>query len=105
MDLPDNVSASAGSIIANAAGTGVKIAVKQIAGQIARRIVCDLKEGAEVRRGQAFGMIKFGSRTEIFIPKSANFRVRVKLRHHLKGGQTVIGTLEPPSETLGEQAR
>jgi len=82
--------------ISNAAGTGAKVAVKQIAGQIARRIVCDLEEGAEVERGQQFGMIKFGSRTELFIPKSANFTLRVKLGAAVRAGQTVIGRLEPP---------
>lgn len=81
--------------ISNAAGTDALIGVKQIAGQIARRIVCNVKEGAEVERGQQFGMIKFGSRTEIFVPKSANFTIKVKLGAHVKAGRTVIGTLEP----------
>jgi len=80
--------------LSDAAGRGIKIAVKQIAGQIARRIVCDLKEGDEVERGQRFGMIKFGSRTELFIPKSANFTIRVKLGAGIKAGKTVIGSLE-----------
>jgi phosphatidylserine decarboxylase len=90
--------------ISNAAGTGAMIGVKQIAGQIARRIVCDLKEGAEVERGQQFGMIKFGSRTEIFIPKSANFNIKVKLGAAVRAGRTVIGTLEPfpDDEEAGE---
>ncbi len=86
--------------ISNAAGTDALIGVKQIAGQIARRIVCDLKEGATVRRGQQFGMIKFGSRTEIFVPKSANFKLKLKLGAHVQAGRTVIGTLAPfPDET------
>lgn len=88
--------------ISNAAGTGAKVAVKQIAGQIARRIVCDLEEGAEVERGQQFGMIKFGSRTELFIPKSANFTLRVKLGAAVRAGRTVIGRLEPPLPETGE---
>jgi phosphatidylserine decarboxylase len=86
--------------ISHAAGTDARIGVKQIAGQIARRIVCDLREGAEVKRGEQFGMIKFGSRTEIFVPKSANFTIKVKLGAHVKAGRTVIGTLEPfPDDT------
>lgn len=86
--------------ISNAAGTDACIGVKQIAGKIARRIVCDLKEGAEVKRGQQFGMIKFGSRTELFIPKSANFKLKVKLGASVRAGRTVIGTLEPfPDDT------
>lgn len=88
--------------IANAAETDTRIGVKQIAGQIARRIVCDLKEGAEVTRGQAFGMIKFGSRAEVFIPTSANFKLKVKLKDHVRAGRTVIGTLEPLEEPESE---
>ncbi|MFH1731862.1 MAG: phosphatidylserine decarboxylase [Planctomycetota bacterium] len=88
--------------ISNAAGTGAKVAVKQIAGQIARRIVCDLEECAEVERGQQFGMIKFGSRTELFIPKSANFTLKVKLGAAVCAGRTVIGTLEPPLMEIDE---
>jgi len=80
--------------LANAAGTGTKVAVKQIAGQIARRIVCDLREGDVVERGQQFGMIKFGSRTELFIPKSANFTIKVKLGGAVRAGKTIMGTLE-----------
>ena len=90
--------------ISNAAGTDACIGVKQIAGQIARRIVCDLREGAEVKRGEQFGMIKFGSRTELFIPKSANFKLRVKLGAHVKAGRTVIGTLEPFPDDTNEGA-
>ena len=90
--------------ISNAADTGTRVAVKQIAGQIARRIVCDLQEGAEVERGQQFGMIKFGSRTEIFIPTSSNFKIKVKLGAAVRAGRTVIGTLEPfpDDEDAGE---
>ncbi len=80
--------------ISDAAGTGTRIVVKQIAGQIARRIVCDLKENDTVERGQQFGMIKFGSRTELFVPKSANFEIKVKLGAPLKAGKTVMGNLE-----------
>ena len=68
--------------------------MKQIAGQIARRIVCDLREGDAVERGQQFGMIKFGSRTELFIPKSANFTIKVKLGAAVRAGKTIMGTLE-----------
>jgi phosphatidylserine decarboxylase len=84
--------------LSNAAGTEGKVAVKQIAGRIARRIVCDLQVGDAVERGQTFGMIKFGSRTELFIPKSANFKIRVKLRDLVHAGRTIIGSLEPAGE-------
>ena len=46
-----------------------KILIKQISGVIARRIVCTCREGDTLSRGEKFGMIKFGSRTELFIPR------------------------------------
>jgi phosphatidylserine decarboxylase len=89
--------------IGNAAGVGVKVAVKQIAGAIARRIVCDLEEGQEVTRGDQYGMIKFGSRTELFIPKSANFELKIKLGQGVKAGRSVIGNLEPVKDETPDE--
>jgi phosphatidylserine decarboxylase len=60
-----------------------KIIVTQIAGLIARRIVCDLKINQEVLKGERFGIIKFGSRVDLYLPKNYNLMVNV--------GQTVIG--------------
>lgn len=54
-----------------------KMLVKQIAGFVARRIVCTLKPGDPVKAGERFGMIKFGSRVDVFVPASATVRVRV----------------------------
>lgn len=70
---------------------GHKLVVKQIAGFIARRIVCKLHEGDPVSVGERFGMIRFGSRTDLFVPADSDLRVRV--RDHVKGGLTVIGRL------------
>lgn len=64
--------------------------VRQIAGAIARRIVCTLRPGQEVARGERFGMIKFGSRTEILLP-SAGFEVAVQIGQKVLGGRTVLG--------------
>jgi phosphatidylserine decarboxylase len=50
---------------------GLKYAVRQISGLIARRIVCALRPGQAVRRGEDFGMIKLGSRTELILPRDA----------------------------------
>src|SRR4029078_8219179 len=61
------------------AATGQPIRVKQIAGAIARRIVCVLKPGDEVKAGERFGMIKFGSRTDVLLPASADVEVLVKV--------------------------
>ncbi len=65
--------------------------VKQIAGILARRIVCRLKPEDNVSRGGRFGMIKFGSRTELYLPVSVHLRVSVGDR--VKGGETIIGEL------------
>lgn len=73
--------------------TGAKIAFKQIAGLIARRIVCDLVAGDRVIAGDRFGLIRFGSRTDILLP--ANSQVAVKLGDRVRGGETVIGQLAP----------
>ena len=67
------------------------VVVKQIAGLIARRIVCDLKEGEGVRQGQRVGMIRFGSRVDVFLPPDAQLRVSVGDR--VRAGETVVGVL------------
>lgn len=67
------------------------ILFRQVAGFLARRIVCDLKEGDEVISGMRFGMIKFGSRVDIYIPLSAE--IKVKVGDKVKAGETVIAKL------------
>jgi phosphatidylserine decarboxylase len=83
---------------APAAAPGIDdIAVVQIAGLVARRIRCDLREGEDVITGQRFGIIRFGSRTDVYLPAGAVPTVVVGQR--AIGGETVIGdrTLrEPP---------
>jgi phosphatidylserine decarboxylase len=71
-------------------GTLRPIRVKQISGAIARRIVCWLKPGDHVRAGDRFGMIKFGSRTEVLIPADQLINVLVKLGDQVKGGSTIL---------------
>jgi phosphatidylserine decarboxylase len=71
--------------------SGRKIAFKQIAGIIARRIVCRLAADDSVSTGERFGMIRFGSRTDIILPPDAT--VKVQLGQHVKGGSSVIGYL------------
>ena len=66
-----------------------KILFKQIAGILARRIVCDVRQGNRVRAGERFGIIKFGSRVDIFLPK--NIEVRAKLNQKMKGGESIVG--------------
>jgi phosphatidylserine decarboxylase len=66
------------------------VRVKQIGGAIARRIVCWLKVGEEVKIGERFGMIKFGSRTEVLLPASQALDVQVKVGDKVKGGSTLL---------------
>jgi len=76
-------------------GRGATIAFKQIAGLLARRIVFDKKEGEEVVRGERVGMIKFGSRVDIFFQPTAT--LKVKMREKVKVGLTIIGEIEEHS--------
>ncbi len=69
-----------------------KLVFKQIAGLIARRICCDLREGHKVQRGERMGIIKFGSRVDVFLPLDAE--VFVKLGDKVKGGESVIGAFK-----------
>ncbi|NLU49393.1 MAG: phosphatidylserine decarboxylase family protein [Syntrophomonadaceae bacterium] len=68
-----------------------KLLVVQITGLIARRIVCRAKVGSSYRTGEVFGLIKFGSCTEIYLPR--NVVLSVKLGDKVKGGETVIGRI------------
>jgi phosphatidylserine decarboxylase len=73
--------------------TGQEIAVVQIAGLIARRILCEVVEGEAVRAGARFGIIRFGSRTDLYLPEGTLPLVAVGQR--MIGGETVIATLAP----------
>jgi phosphatidylserine decarboxylase len=70
---------------------GQRIIFVQIAGLIARRIVCWVKEGDTVNAGQRFGLIRFGSRVDIYMPPGS--RVMIKPREKVKAGRTIIGYL------------
>ncbi len=70
---------------------GRKVAYVQIAGLIARRIVCDLAEGDEVVRGQRVGLIRFGSRVDVYLPADATLSVGKGDR--VRAGESVVGVL------------
>lgn len=70
--------------------TGRPMRVKQISGAIARRIVCWLKAGDAVAKGERLGMIKFGSRTDLLLPPDAVKKVEVKIGDAVKGGATIL---------------
>jgi phosphatidylserine decarboxylase len=73
--------------------------VKQIVGLIARRIIFPLKEGDHVKRGDRIGMIKFGSRTELYIPMRLQPRVRVQVGQKVRGAADVVAVLGEPIHT------
>lgn len=70
---------------------GTEVLLRQIAGALARRIKCYVKEGLSVEQGQEFGFIKFGSRVDIFLPLDAT--IKVSIGDVTKGGRTVIAEL------------
>ena len=70
---------------------GVTLVVKQLTGAIARRIVAWADVGDQLRKGERFGMIRFGSRTEVYLPLAAG--VSVKVGDHVAGGSTIIARL------------
>ncbi len=67
-----------------------KVVVKQITGAIARRIVCDCGQGSELLAGERYGMIKFGSRTELFFPRNDAAEILVRKGDPVKAGETVM---------------
>ena len=70
---------------------GQKICFVQIAGLIARRIICKIQEGDRVIRGQRFGMICFGSRLDVYLPPDT--KLRVKIGDRVQAGNSVLGDL------------
>jgi phosphatidylserine decarboxylase len=64
----------------------VELLVRQVSGAIARHIVCAAREGDSFAQGERFGMIKFGSRTELYLPRSANAEVLVKIGDKVRAG-------------------
>jgi phosphatidylserine decarboxylase len=73
-------------------GEAARVGVKQIAGVLARRIVCRAKPGDKLQAGERFGLIRFGSRTDLVVPQGTELRVRVGDR--VRGGETIMGVLQ-----------
>ena len=78
---------------------GQTIVARQVVGVLARRVVCRVQGGAEVRAGDRFGIMKFGSRMDVFLPPTAS--IRVKVGDVVRGGETVIAMLHSP---VGQRA-
>ncbi|HCC68731.1 MAG TPA: phosphatidylserine decarboxylase family protein [Nitrospiraceae bacterium] len=69
-----------------------KILVRQVAGFLARRAVCRVKEGDILQRGQKYGIIKFGSRLDVFLP--INAEIKVKVNDKVRAGESILGTIK-----------
>lgn len=70
-------------------GPGRRLMFNQIAGLIARRIVCRVKAGDSLKKGERFGMIRFGSRLDVYIPAAS--RVNIKIGDKVKAGSSIVG--------------
>jgi phosphatidylserine decarboxylase len=70
---------------------GQMVVARQIVGILARRVVCRVKSGTDVRAGDRYGIMKFGSRMDVFLPPSA--QIRVAAGNLVRGGETVIAVL------------
>ena len=81
-----------------------RLIVRQISGAIARRIVCEVSEGQELTGGQKFGMIKFGSRTELYVPARENVKCLVQIGDKVKAGLTPLVRYEKLTAEDAENA-
>lgn len=78
----------------SAAGRSFPVAVRQVSGAIARRIVCVPQPGAGLKKGEIYGMIKFGSRTELYFPAESGITVCVRIGDKVRSGTTLMGRVE-----------
>lgn len=85
---PDSAEKNEQNTVVLGMADGCEITFKQIAGLLARRIVCNKREGDRVERGERVGLIKFGSRTDLLLP--GDFEVLVQNGQRVKGGSTVL---------------
>lgn len=77
--------------------SGETLGVRQVVGMLARTIVCPLKPGDRLQRGQKFGMIKFGSTTELILPRPGDVVVHVRKGDKVKAGLTKLATMRLPN--------
>ncbi len=89
----ENESHSIGFVGAGDGFEGERLLVKQISGAVARRILCPLRPAASVARGGLVGMIKYGSRTELYVPERLAPEVRVRVGQSVTGGETILVAL------------
>jgi phosphatidylserine decarboxylase len=99
---PESVLANEQTLVVIDAG-GYDISYKQIAGLLARRIVCTVKPGDRVERGQRVGMIKFGSRTDVLMPADAVPKIKVGTR--VRGGSSILAVLPQAAQPQAAPAQ
>jgi len=90
-DRPDATLRNEQNALMITTAEGAKVLCVQVAGLIARRIVCWVSPGERVACGERYGLIRFGSRMDMFLPRRAHLRVRVGM--HVKGGETILADL------------
>jgi len=73
------------------------IGIKQISGAIARRIVCQTEPGDTLDKGKMYGMIKFGSRTELYLPATKDITLKIKVGDRVFAGATTMAAVSPES--------
>ncbi|MDR0436142.1 MAG: phosphatidylserine decarboxylase [Propionibacteriaceae bacterium] len=90
-DLPETSEVNERNTVVFEAADGTKVAAVQVAGMVARRIVCDVTPGNPVAAGEVYGLIRFGSRVDLYLPEDAEPQVAVGQR--AVGGETVLARL------------
>jgi phosphatidylserine decarboxylase len=90
------------NIITLATDSG-EIVFKQIAGLIARRVVCWKKAGERVARGERIGLVRFGSRADLWLPRDSE--LLVKVGDHVKGGSSVVAYWPPRAKSAPSQSK
>jgi phosphatidylserine decarboxylase len=79
-----------------------KLLVRQIAGAVARRIVCEARSGENFSGGQQFGMVKFGSRVELYVPMRPNVKCLVEVGDKVKAGLSILARYEHQGNQAGQ---
>jgi phosphatidylserine decarboxylase len=90
----ENEANTIGIVVDDAVASGLKVLIRQLSGLIARRIICVYGVGDHLSRGELYGMIKFGSRTELWVPLSYPHTVNVQVGQRVKCGETILVTLQ-----------
>jgi len=88
----DDSSTKNENVVVILEGKQERILVRQVAGILARRIVCTAKIGDILRRGERYGMIRFGSRLDVYLPRDSE--IKIKLGDKVKAGETILAVLK-----------